>query len=77
MNDGAKSAQTGALAFSFVGLYLLASAFSATDEDMLLGKSMQISQLGAQVPIIFTFAIAPLVFLFRKRCSSTLLPRLG
>ena len=32
VNDGAKSAQTGALAFTLVGLYLLATAFSTTDE---------------------------------------------
>ena len=64
VNDGAKSAQTGALAFSFVGPYLLANAFSVSDEDMLLGRSVQISQLGAQVPVTFTFAIAPVVFLF-------------
>ena len=31
---------------------------------MLLGRSVQISQLGAQVPVTFTFAIAPVVFLF-------------
>jgi hypothetical protein len=34
INDGAKSAQLGALAFTAIGLFLLATAFSATDEDL-------------------------------------------
>ena len=46
INDGAKSAQLGALAFVAIGLFLLATAFSATDEDLLLGTSIGISQLG-------------------------------
>jgi uncharacterized protein YjbI with pentapeptide repeats len=63
-NDGAKSAQNGALAFSLVGLYLLATAFSTTDEDLLLEHTMPVSQIGVQVPVVFSFAIAPAVFLF-------------
>jgi hypothetical protein len=62
VNDGAKTAQTGALAFSAVGLYLLAVALSTTDEDLLLQHTTSIAQLGVQVPVIFSFAIAPLVF---------------
>ena len=64
VNDGAKSAQTGALAFTLVGLYLLATAFSTTDEDLLLQHTMPVSQIGVQVPAVFSFAIAPVVFLF-------------
>jgi hypothetical protein len=64
VNDGAKSAQTGALAFTLVGLYLLATAFSTTDEDLLLQHTMPVSQIGVQVPVVFSFAIAPVVFLF-------------
>jgi hypothetical protein len=64
VNEGAKSAQTGALAFSLVGLYLLATAFSTSDEDLLLEHTMLVSQIGVQVPAIFSFAIAPAVFLF-------------
>jgi hypothetical protein len=56
INDGAKAAQGGALAFLLVGIYLLATAFSSSDEDLLLGKTVTISQ--------FSFAIAPLVFVF-------------
>jgi hypothetical protein len=63
-NDGAKSAQTGALAFTLVGLYLVATAFSTTDEDLLLEHTMPVSQIGVQVPVVFSFAIAPAVFLF-------------
>jgi hypothetical protein len=64
VNDGAKSAQTGALAFTLVGLYLLATAFSTTDEDLLLQHTMPVSQIGVQVPVVFSFALAPLVLLF-------------
>lgn len=35
INDGAKSAQLGALAFTAIGVFLLATALSATDEDLL------------------------------------------
>ena len=62
INDGAKTAQTGALAFSAVGLYLIAAALSTTDEDLLLEHTTSIAQLGVQVPVIFTFAMAPFVF---------------
>jgi hypothetical protein len=62
INDGAKTAQTGALAFSAVGLYLLATALSTTDEDLLLQHTTSIAQLGVQVPVVFSFAVAPLVF---------------
>ncbi len=64
INDGAKSAQLGALAFTAIGLFLLATAFSATDEDLLLNHVISISQLGgAQVPVVFAFGLAPAVFL--------------
>jgi hypothetical protein len=64
VNDGAKSAQAGAFLFLLVWLYLLATAFSASDEDLLLGKTVTISQIGASLPVSFSFAIAPLVFVF-------------
>jgi hypothetical protein len=62
INDGARSAQAGALAFSAVGLYLLATAFATTDEDLLLEHTTTIAQIGVQMPVVFSFAIAPLVF---------------
>src|SRR5262245_32971873 len=64
INDGAKAAQASALLLLLVGLYLLATAFSSTDEDLLLGKVMTISQIGASLPVTFGFAIAPGVFVF-------------
>lgn len=64
VNDGAKLAQAGALLFMLVGLYLLATAFSASDEDLLLGRTVTISQIGVALPVSFSFAIAPLVFVF-------------
>jgi uncharacterized protein YjbI with pentapeptide repeats len=64
INDGAKAAQGGALVFMLVGIYLLATAFSSSDEDLLLGKTVTISQIGASLPVSFSFAIAPLVFVF-------------
>jgi hypothetical protein len=63
-NDGAKSAQTSALAFSLVGVYLLATAISTTDEDLLFDHTLSVSQIGVQVPVAFSFAIAPAVFVF-------------
>jgi hypothetical protein len=63
VNDGAKSAQLGALAFTAIGLFLLATAFSATDEDLLLNRALTISQLGGTaVPVVFAFGLAPAVF---------------
>jgi hypothetical protein len=64
INDGAKAAQGSALAFLLVGIYLLATAFSSSDEDLLLGKTVTISQIGASLPVGFSFALAPLVFVF-------------
>lgn len=44
INEGAKSAQLGALAFTAIGVFLLATAFSATDEGLLLNRALTISQ---------------------------------
>ena len=64
INDGAKSAQLGALAFVAVGIFLLASTFAASDEDLLLNHSVAISQLGGvSVPVVFAFGLAPLILL--------------
>ncbi len=63
INDGAKSAQLGALAFTAIGVFLLATAFSATDEDLLLNRALTISQLGGTaVPVVFAFGLAAAVF---------------
>ena len=61
VNDGAKAAQGGGL-FRVVGVYLLATAFSSSDEDLLRGRTVTISQIGATLPVSFSFAIAPFVF---------------
>ena len=42
---------------------MLATAFSATDEDLLLNRALTISQLGGTaVPVVFAFGLAPAVF---------------
>jgi hypothetical protein len=64
VNDGAKTAQTSALVFALVGVYLLATAFSAGDEDLLRGRTVMISQIGVSLPASFSFGIAPFVFVF-------------
>jgi uncharacterized protein YjbI with pentapeptide repeats len=64
VNDGAKSAQAGVFAFTFVAVYLLGVAFSTTDLDFLLDRTMQITQIDVQLPVVFSFVIAPIVFLF-------------
>jgi hypothetical protein len=51
VNDGAKAAQAGALLFLLVGLYLLATAFGVSDEDLLVGRAVTISQIGAALPV--------------------------
>jgi Pentapeptide repeats (8 copies) len=63
INDGAKAAQTGALGLAAIALYLFATAVSTTDEDMFLQHATTISQIGVQVPVEFSFAVAPIVFL--------------
>ena len=41
----------------------MATAFSATDEDLLLNRALTISQLsGTAVPVVFAFGLAPAVF---------------
>jgi hypothetical protein len=45
-------------------VFLVATAFSVTDEDLLLEHTTPISQIGVQLPVVFSFAIAPAVFLF-------------
>ena len=52
------------LLYLLVSLYLLATAFSSTDEDLLLGKTVTIAQIGASLPVSFSFAIVPLVAAF-------------
>ena len=37
--------------FALVGVYLLATAFSASDEDLVRGRTVTISQIGATLPI--------------------------
>jgi hypothetical protein len=64
INDDAKSAQIGVLSFSVVGLYLIATSLATNDNDLLLQHTTPIAQIGVQVPVIFSFAIAPVVFLF-------------
>jgi hypothetical protein len=56
-SDGAKSAQPDA--FALVGLYLLATAFSTIDEDLLLDRTLAISQRGAPIPVTASFAMMP------------------
>jgi len=77
INDGAKAAQAGMLLFMLVGLYLLATAFSASDEDILLGRTVTISQIGASLPVSFSFALAPLVFVFLHVYALTRYDMLG
>ena len=43
INENAKAAQAGVIAFSVLGLYLLATAVSTTDVDLLLERTTNIS----------------------------------
>jgi hypothetical protein len=60
INDAAKAAQTSALFLLALGLYLVATVISTTDEDLLRGTAVQLSQLGVRTPV----ALAPTIFLF-------------
>ncbi len=64
INEGAKAAQGGVLLYLLVALYLLATVFSTSDEDLLRNRTITIAQIGAALPPSFSFAIAPLVFVF-------------
>jgi hypothetical protein len=37
---------------------------STTDEDLLRGTAVQLSQLGVRTPVAIAYALAPVVFLF-------------
>ena len=63
INEGAKAAQAGLLFLTLVALYLLATSFATTDEDLLLNHTTVISQVGVTVPVLASFVVAPLVFL--------------
>ena len=62
INDGAKAAQTAAFALLVLGLYLLGTMLSASDEDMLLGHTLAIAQLGGQIPVKVSFVLMPALF---------------
>jgi uncharacterized protein YjbI with pentapeptide repeats len=64
VNEGAKAAQGGTFLFLLVGLYLLTTTFGVSDEVLLRGETVTISQIGAALPVSFSFAIAPMVFVF-------------
>lgn len=63
INDGAKAAQTVALGFAAVALYLVVTALSTSDEDLFFHRVTLISQIGAQVPVVGAFYVAPWVLL--------------
>ena len=63
INDGAKSAQLGALAVVTIGLFLLATALAATDEDLLLSHATDTKLAGALGPLVLVPWQAPAVFL--------------
>lgn len=64
INDGARAAQTGGLFMLAIAVYLTATVISTTDEVLLRGTFVTFSQIGVQVPVVASYALAPLVFLF-------------
>jgi len=64
INDGAKAAQTGGLTMLAVAVYLVATVISTTDEVLLRGTFVQFSNIGVSVPVVASYALAPIVFLF-------------
>ena len=64
INDAAKAAQASALFLLALGLYLVATVISTTDEDLLRGTAVQFSHLGVRAPVAVSYALAPTIFLF-------------
>jgi hypothetical protein len=64
INDGARAAQTGGLFMLAVAVYLMATVISTTDEVLLRGTFVEFSQIGVKVPVVASYALAPIVFLF-------------
>jgi hypothetical protein len=63
ISNRARAAHNSALTMLLLGLYLIATAVSTTDEDLLRETTRSISQLGVQVPVVIAFALAPVIFL--------------
>ncbi|MDH4247328.1 MAG: pentapeptide repeat-containing protein [Deltaproteobacteria bacterium] len=64
INEGARAAQGGLFLMLFVCLYVLATSVSTTDEDLFLGRSVNISQIGVALPVSVSLAIAPMILVF-------------
>lgn len=64
INDGARAAQTGGLFMLAIAVYLMATMISTSDEVLLRGSFVDFSQIGVKVPVVASYALAPLVFLF-------------
>src|SRR5512143_1367159 len=64
INDGAKAAQTGGLFMLAAAVYLMATVIATTDEVLLRGTFLEFSQIGVRVPVVASYALAPIVFLF-------------
>ncbi|MBK8174615.1 MAG: pentapeptide repeat-containing protein [Rhodospirillales bacterium] len=64
INDGAKAAQTGGLFVLAIAVYLTATVIATSDEVLLRGTSVEFSQLGVKIPVLASYALAPLLFLF-------------
>lgn len=64
INDGAKAAQTGGLFMLAVAVYLIATVISTTDEVLLRGTFVEFSQIGVKGPLVASYTLAPIVFVF-------------
>lgn len=58
----ARAAQTGAFTFSFVGLLILALAFSTTDLDIITDHAQPLPEINLLMPAAVTFTFGPLLF---------------
>jgi hypothetical protein len=47
-----------------VAVYLMATVIATTDEVLLRGTFLEFSQIGVKVPVVASYALAPIVFLF-------------
>ncbi|WP_038953063.1 pentapeptide repeat-containing protein [Bradyrhizobium japonicum] len=62
LNDSATRVSTIWISYLLFGLYLLVSAGTATDKQLLLEESVKLPALGTEVPLRAFFVISPILF---------------
>lgn len=64
LSDSATRVSTIWISYLLFGLYLLVSAGTATNKQLLLAEPVKLPALGTEVPLVAFFVISPLLFIF-------------